>query len=37
MKPAVKAVEECKKKLDAQTQQSTWKASKNGKLSFWLR
>src|SRR3954471_911120 len=38
MKPAVKAVEECKKKLDAHTQQSTctWKASKNGKLAFWL-
>ena len=36
MKPVVKAIEECKKKLDAHTQ-STWKSSKNRKLAFWLR
>ena len=36
IKPVVKAVEECEKKLAAHTQQSTW-GSKNGKLVFWLR
>ena len=36
MRPVVKAVEECKKKLGAHTQQSTW-SSKSGKLAFWLR
>jgi hypothetical protein len=36
MKPVLKAVEECEKKLAAHTQQSTW-SSKNGKLAFWLR
>ena len=34
MKPVVKVVEECEKKLGAHTQQST---CKNGKLAFWLR
>ncbi|RGB22410.1 hypothetical protein C1646_776135 [Rhizophagus diaphanus] len=36
MKPIVKAIEECDKKLSARTQQNTW-GSKNGKLAFWLR
>ncbi|CAB5305488.1 unnamed protein product [Rhizophagus irregularis] len=36
MKPVVKAIEECEKKLGAHTQQSTW-SSKSGKLAFWLR
>ena len=36
MKPVVKAVKECEKKLAANTQQSTWN-SKSGKLAFWLR
>ncbi|PKY57331.1 hypothetical protein RhiirA4_478319 [Rhizophagus irregularis] len=36
MKPIVKAIEKCDKKLSARTQQNTW-GSKNGKLAFWLR
>ena len=36
MKPVVKAVEECEKRLNSCKQQSTW-GSKNGKLAFWLR
>jgi len=36
MKPVIKAVEECEKKLGAHIQQSAW-SSKSGKLAFWLR
>ncbi|GES78776.1 hypothetical protein RCL_jg21661.t1 [Rhizophagus clarus] len=36
IKPVVKAVEECEKKLVARIQQSTW-SSKSGRLAFWLR
>ncbi|CAG8835798.1 32999_t:CDS:1, partial [Gigaspora margarita] len=35
LKPVVKAIEECESRLNARTQQRTWK-SKND-LAFWLR
>ncbi|CAG8588731.1 33286_t:CDS:2 [Gigaspora margarita] len=35
LKPVVKAIEECESKLNARTQQRTWRSKNN--LAFWLR